>query len=366
MKLRSFVIMFAAICVLDGCAIAPGQHMSQDSIVRTDASEDGHVQWVPITPALLTQQQAKNAVALPRELLAYHPGPYRIGAGDTLYITVWDHPELTAPAGSQQQTQANGRLVRPDGTLFYPYVGLIHAAGMTIEALRTAITAKLARTIEQPQVDVTVIDFNSQRVLVEGAFVKTGPQSVNVVPLTLAQVLGTAIVNEDQAYQPGLILIRDGRTYPLDLSAIHDERHATPDIYVKAGDRLYLPYNDRKNAYVLGEVVQPRSVPFKSGDLTLTQTLGAAGGLNPSTSKGKAVYVIRGIHRGAGTPATIYHLDARSPSAYLLADEFKIKPDDVVFVGPAGITRWSRLISQLAPLSGLVNSAAAAQYYLNQ
>jgi len=48
-----------------------------------------------------------------QELLNYKPDAYRIGANDLLYITVWDHPELTAPSGPQQQLDANGRLVAP-------------------------------------------------------------------------------------------------------------------------------------------------------------------------------------------------------------------------------------------------------------
>ena len=37
----------------------------------------------------------------------------------------------------------------------------------------------------------------------------------------------------------------------------------------------------------------PNAISFKTSDMSLTQALGRAGGLNPETSKGKAVYVIR-------------------------------------------------------------------------
>ncbi|MBO7942975.1 hypothetical protein JTP77_044770, partial [Streptomyces sp. S9] len=88
-------------------------------------------------------------------------------------------------------------------------------------------------------------------------------------------------------------LTRDGRQYRLDLDELNRGGSVAKDIYLKAGDHLFLPYNDRKEVYVVGEVVRPQAMTFKTTDLTLTQALGRAGGLNPLTAKGQAVYVIR-------------------------------------------------------------------------
>src|SRR5690348_5461237 len=151
MKTLSAAAILLFTLALNGCAIVPGQRMDEGALQR----EDSHVQLVQITPELVESSQAQATV--PQELLSYQPEDYRIGAGDTLYITVWDHPELTSPAGSQQQTVANGRLVRPDGTLFYPYAGTIKAAGLTVEELRQELTRKLSSFVQQPQVDVSVV-----------------------------------------------------------------------------------------------------------------------------------------------------------------------------------------------------------------
>lgn len=365
MNVRNAVAIAAATFLLHGCILAPGQHMSTHSMMRS-ADDHSRIDIVPITPKQLAMDQAAaDALALAPELLAYKPEPYRIAAGDTLYITVWDHPELTSPAGPQQQTLANGRLVRSDGTLFYPYVGELKVAGLTIEELRTAISDKLARYVEKPQVDVNVIGYGSQRVTLQGAFVKTDPQPITAIPITLSQALGVATINTDQADLSGLVLSRDGHAFHIDLDALNSSRGLAQDIYLKPGDRLFLPYNDRHEAYVIGEVNRPMALPFKTRDLTLTQALGRAGGLNPSTSKGKAVYVIRGIENLESARGTVYQLDARSPDAFILADQFKVKPGDVVFVGPAGVTRWNRFLSQLLPLTGIISNAANASYNLD-
>lgn len=353
MKKKLYATALFAI-LLGGCAIVPGQHMDVGALGR----DDSHVKLVQITPELIGTSQ--NEPAIPPELLQYQPQPYQIGPGDALYITVWDHPELTSPAGSQQQTVANGRLVRPDGTLFYPYVGTVKAAGLTIEELRQALTRKLAAFVRNPQVDVNVVGYGSHLVTLEGAFVKTDPQVLNTVPLTLAQAIGTAAVNTEQADLSGLTLIRDGRRYRLDLDAINRGRGADA-IYLKPGDKLFLPYNDNKEVYVVGEVMRPSAISFKTTALTLTQVLGRAGGLSPVTANGDAVYVIRGSENLTQTPAEVFHLSARSPASYALADGFKVEPGDVVFVGAAGVTKWNRVLSQLLPLSGFIYNASRVE-----
>jgi polysaccharide biosynthesis/export protein len=345
------ILLFAV--ALNGCAIVPGQRMDEGAL----QSDGSHMQLLQITPELVESSQTQ-ASAIPQELVSYQPEDYRIGPGDTLYITVWDHPELTSPAGSQQQTVANGRLVRPDGTLFYPYAGTIKAAGLTVEELRQSLTKKLGSFVREPQVDVNVVGYGSHRITLEGAFQHTDAQVLNSVPMTLSQAIGVAGVNTQEADLSGFTLTRDGKTYPIDLTALNQGTDG--QIYLKPGDKLFLPYNDNKEVYVVGEVIRPQAITFKTTALTLTQALGRAGGLSPITSSGNAVYVIRGSEKLTQTPAQVFHLNARSPASYALADNFRVKPGDVVWVGAAGITKWNRFLSQLLPLSGLIYQTAGS------
>jgi polysaccharide export outer membrane protein len=322
--------------------------------------DSGHVKFVKITPELVSQIGAKQQPAAPQELLQYRPESYRISPGDTILVTVWDHPELMeVNQGGGQNPQANGRLVHPDGTFYYPFVGTLKVAGMQLEELRNVITSKLSTYLQSPQVDVNMAGYGS-RVTLQGAFQNTSPQNITTVPLTLSQAIGAAVINTEEADLSGLILTRDGKNHHVDLDALSRNRGSTPEIYLKPGDRLYLPFNDRQEVYVLGEVLQPQALTFKTSDMTLTQALGRAGGLNPTTAKEEAVYVIRGmdVNDMEKQPSTVYQLDASSPAGFALADRFPVKAGDVVFVGEAGVTRWNRFLSQLLPLSGIIRNAA--------
>ena len=291
----------ALAAMLAGCALAPGQRMTGNH----GLVEGGDVEMIPITSELISAPS--SAVELPAELASYKPDSYQIHPGDTILVTVWDHPELTTPAGNQQQAITNGRLVQPDGTFFYPYAGKINVSGMTIEQLRSTLQERLGRYLRNPQLDVNVVGFGS-RVALQGAFTDTSPQEFTTVPLTLAQAIGRGRINVEQADLSGLVLTRDGRNYQLDLDALNRNGNIAQDIYLKPGDRLFLPFNDRKEVYVVGEVLRPQSLNFKTTDMTLTQALGRTGGLNPVTSKGSAVYVIRGVENMKNAPAKVYHL----------------------------------------------------------
>ncbi|KPW95589.1 Capsular polysaccharide biosynthesis protein [Pseudomonas syringae pv. cerasicola] len=345
---------------LHGCAFAPGQHMTPDD-VTTGKPDEPRAQLVEVTPKSLQQQQQRataDAKALPKALLDYKTPEYVIGAGDTLLVTVFEHPELTAP-GSQDQLDANTREVLNDGTLYFPYVGRIRASGRTVSEVREQLRMGLAPQYTEVKVDVKVLRYNSQRILLSGSFKVPGPQPITNIPLSLVQAVSVAGVDLTDANLAGLTLRRDGRDYLIDIDSLNRKDSQLSRIFLKDGDYLHLNSNSRNKIYVLGEVRNPQVISFGTTRLTLLEALGNSGGLSPDSADGDAVYVIRGAENFAEATSTVYHLNARKPTAYLLAGQFELKAQDVVFVGPADITRWSRFISQLLGSASVVQTGAA-------
>ena len=367
MMIRSLSLAVLAGFALQGCMFAPGQYLDTSEIGKEGSPESSRVELIPITPKLIAQNAATHvSSSVPAALLAFKPAAYRIGANDVLYITVWDHPELTAPSGAQQQIDANGRLVRPDGTIFYPYIGQVDAAGKTIEQLRSTIAERLKQYVDSPQVDLSVLRFASQKAILAGAVLKAGPMPITTSPLSVVEALGAAGIEPVNADLSGLTLTRDGREYVLDFDALNTSSSQLHNVFLKDGDQLYLPYNDRKKIYVMGEVLAPQAIRFKTKNMSLADVVGSVGGLNQTTSNGNALYVIRGAENIESEPAKVFQLDAESPVAFAIANRFELKPQDIVYVGPAQVTRWNRLISQLLPSATILGTSAAAGNNLSE
>lgn len=337
--------------LLAGCT-APGHKM----FIPSDVAD---VEITSITSALLAEQAAEKE-HIPAGLAALAPekiwGPYqyRIGPGDILNITVWDHPELTIPAGEYRSAEQAGHLVAADGTIFYPYAGTVEVAGKTTRGVREILTSRISRTIRNPQLDVRVASFRSQRAYVVGEVDQPGPTPITDKSLTIVDAISQAGRTTGAADLAHATLTRDEKTYDVDLVAIYRHGDLAGNMLLQDGDVLRIPNKNLRQVFVLGEVVRPGPMGMRDGRLTLAEALTSSGGVSATTSDPAGIYVLR----GAPEKPDIYQLGGKSPTGLLLAEQFELAPHDVVYVESAGVTRWSRVIDQILPSAGFVQGSA--------
>ena len=348
-------ILFAA-AVLQGCAIAPGMSMQEPG----ELPEGRVVRVETLTMDLLNRLEAQHELEVREvaEEFAVRREEYMIGPGDVVQGTVWDHPELTIPAGSLRDAETSGQQVGEDGYMFYPYVGMVKAAGMNVAALRDVLTQRLSRYIQNPQLDVRVVAFRSKRVYVVGEVADPGILPLNDLPMTIADAISLSGGLTPNAWKSGVNVSRSGKVYEIDLKALYDHADSTQNLVLRHGDIVNVLDRSQQKVFVMGEVRQPKSVEIVNGELTLAAALGEVGGVNQNTANPGAIYVIRGTD---GDNPQIFHLDAEFATGMLLAERFDMQAQDVVFVDSAGISQWNRVISQLLPsvtVIGTVNSVA--------
>ncbi len=338
--------------------MAPGMKMDADrgSVWYPDepGSKSGRkLNVTPITTALLNQMATDHKTRARKIAAEFSQTPtrYRIGPGDVLQVTVWDHPELTIPAGSFRDPESSGQQVGDDGNLYYPYVGVIHAVGMTAPELRAVLTEKLSAYIQNPQLDVRVVGYRSQKVYVVGEVNRPGVLPLDDVPLMVADAISLSGGLTESAYKSGVNISRDGKVYEIDLKALYDYADASQNLMLKHGDIINVLDRSQQKVFVLGEVKNPSSVEIINGQLTLAAALGEVGGVNQQTADSGGIFVIRGSNEDN---PEIFHLNARYAHGLLLAERFEMQAQDVVFIDTAGISRWNRVISQLLPSISII------------
>lgn len=287
---------------------------------------------------------------------------YRIGPRDILTITVWEHPELTIPAGEFRSPEAAGIVVGEDGTIFYPYAGVISVVGRTVEEVREILTRKLSDFIENVQLDVRVAAYRSQRIYLAGEVAQPGVQPITDVPLTVVRAITSAGGFTEIADLQNVTLTRDGQTYRIDMQALLENGDLSQNALLKHGDVIQVPDYNLNKIFVMGEVLKPSAVIMNKGRLTLAEALGEVGGVDPITSNPARVFVMRS---GQGKPS-LFHLNTRTPDALILADRFELEPHDVVYVDTAEVTRWNRVISQISPTFQLLNTMGRIKFPLFQ
>jgi polysaccharide export outer membrane protein len=344
--------ILAAALHLQACVIAPG--MSVEDPANVPGGEVVRIQ--PITLELLDQLDAdrKTQIRQVAEEFAEKPQGYVIGVGDVLQITVWDHPELTIPAGSFRDAETSGQQVGEDGYLYYPYVGMVKAAGMNIAAMRDVLTERISAYIQNPQLDVRVVAFRSKRVYVVGEVNTPGVLPLDDVPLTIVDAISLSGGLTPNAHKSGVNVSRDGKVYDIDLKALYDHADSSQNLTLKHGDIVNVLDRSQQKVFVMGEVRNPSSVEIVNGRLTLAAALGEVGGVNQNTANPSSIFVVRGADKDR---PEIFRLDAQYATGLLLAERFEMRAQDVIFVDAAGVSRWNRVLSQLLPSISVIGIA---------
>ncbi|RJS92653.1 polysaccharide biosynthesis/export family protein [Salinisphaera sp. Q1T1-3] len=338
----------------------------QDELDRRKTDYDPRI--VKITPSLIQYQQNQEAhEKLPAaEKALTSPNPpddYKIGPGDVLRIIVYGQEDLNSPGGNNGSDESAGQVVNSKGDIYYPFAGEVQVAGKTPTTVRRELTEDLSSVIRDPQVDVRVMQYRSQRVYISGDISKPCTVPLTDITNTVLQALdqcdtlSSGKSSNSAAPATGVqnvVLIRDGKSTFLDLNEIYAAGDPVP---LKSGDRLLVD-DSANRVFMMGEFDKQQALSFSTGGMSLSDAISDAGGLNLDTANPGKIYVIRGFISDQSVAAgqlqtvmrpNVYALDMSNVGGMLLANEFQLRPRDIVFAAPASLVNFNRALSQITP-----------------
>jgi polysaccharide export outer membrane protein len=189
--------------------------------------------WHHSKPKQSSTPPSPTAVVDPPALAPDLPGPsYLIGAEDTLHISVWKEPDLSATLP-----------VRSDGKISLPLLNDVPAAGLTPMQLAASLTEKLKKYVEDPRVTVVVAQMNSQKIFVTGEVQRTG--AMQLLPnMTVLQALAssglTQFANTKKIY---VLRSLNGvqQRLPVNYKQLVKGRDMAQNVALKPGDTIVVP-----------------------------------------------------------------------------------------------------------------------------
>lgn len=224
-------VYFVIIFLTSSCSLSPGMHM------QTDKS------WLENRQSVYIESLDANVAVEDISIKNVSDFPnynYLIGKGDQVAITIWGLPDIF-PLNNINPDQ-NLRRVDSKGNIFFPYVGVIKAEGKTQDQLRIDISKKLAQSFKNPQLDLSIVGFNSQRVYLLGEVSRPAKINLTDIPLTLSEALGqTNGINNNTAEGSEVFVIRQGTDS--DGPMIYKADLSSPAGFLVAGS-FYLSDND--------------------------------------------------------------------------------------------------------------------------
>jgi polysaccharide export outer membrane protein len=241
--------------------------------------------------------------------LPAHAKDYKLGVGDVVRITVYDHPDLLVDAAQ----------IDEDGNLSVPLIGATPVAGLTTSAAQKRIASALEKGgfVINPHINLIVQQYRSKQISVLGQVNKPGKyalESTSNVSDLLALAGGISPLGSDN-----IILIHkvDGKLQqtPINTLALFKDGKLDLNYTIADDDILYVPRAEV--FYIYGEVQKPGAYRLEK-NMNIMQAISLGGGIT-----------LRGTERGV----QIRREDSNGKPVTISADAMAtVQPDDVIYV----------------------------------
>jgi polysaccharide export outer membrane protein len=234
---------------------------------------------------------------------------YRLGAGDTVRVQVYQNPDLTL------ETR-----VTENGMITFPLIGNVKIGSLTVAAAERAIAdaLRLGGYIKQPQVTVMPVQIRSTQVSVLGQVNRPGRYPLETLNITISELLaiagGIASGGADVAIVTGT---RDGKPFrkEIDIASMFLDNKMQDNLTVANGDVIYV--HRAPTFYIYGEVQRPGPQRVER-NMTIREALALGGG---PTERGSELNLSL-YRRGPDGKVVSSTPDLSDP----------VRPDDVIYL----------------------------------
>lgn len=319
----------------------------------------GTVHTISTTSAIVT---AERVSLPPLQDEAPPANEYRVGMGDSLYINVQGQPQLGSPV-TTTGSRVTGSRVDGNGEIHLPMIGSVVVNDLSLAEIQRVLEERFSSFLNKPWVVVEVAEYRSQPLFLLGQFRTPGTYYLDR-PYTLLQGISLAGGLVDAANLRSARLIRAGKTLPVDLYSALQEGNAGQNIWLKAGDTIFVPDDKNQNVFVFGAVKRPGAVVMPNGQLNLAQALATAD-INQIRGEGQLVRIIRSRSATQGELLVIdFGKELRGETI-----SFPLLAGDIIYVPRSAIGTWNEVLVEILPslqtISAILQPFVSIKYLSN-
>lgn len=278
---------------------------------------------------------------------------------DRVDVTVWDSEESSLLSTPNQNTvQMQNMQVSAGGTIFLPFVGTVHIAGMPHSAARARIQRKYVEVIPSAQVQLNVTQGTRGTVSVVSGVSRPGPITLDDPSFTVLNAIASAGGPDKGLENPAVKLIRGNRTYLRPLGQVMT--NASYDTYLRPGDKLAIE-NDRRYFRSLGAASKEALIPFSKSEISALDAMSLIGGLSETRANPKGILILREYpqsavrqdDRGPDNARSVFVIDLTTADGLFSAGKFNIRSKDTVLVTESSVAVANTLVGLLRQLTGV-------------
>lgn len=270
--------------------------------------------------------------------------------GDVLSVTVIETPATAlVPMLLPQPLQLPNLEVSPDGAVYIPYAGNVHAAGASLDRLRQSIARRLAGKLYQPQVSVIRTSRPRNTVAVYGAVTHGGPVALENGPISLGEVVGAAQPQIRNLPNARVRLTRNGQTRTIFLSELYED--PANDTLLQSGDVVTV-FERSEFLTVIGAAGIPGRIEISGPRFSLIDAIASARGLSENFADPKSVFLLR---MGGETEAglALYELDMRDPISISAGAGTLVRDGDVIVAATSSFAQTRQMLGLVVQGLGL-------------
>lgn len=338
------IVLLTCGLILNGCAMTSGLQtydLPAEGTYQTELGTTVNVIQLTQDSMLAVQPAVHNFQQEYAHLFNRSQPLYHLSPGDVLSIDLWAYPEISG---------SNGYKIDPNGYIQFPMIGRYKAGGKSLNQVNRELRNQLSRYLKTPDVIARVASYQGKYYSIQGSAGKGGIYYLTDQPVSLYNALGMAGGIGDNT---SITLIRQGKNYNLNTIELEKSGYSLHNLLIQANDTIYVNAREDQKVYVMGEAGKNHALAMRAGGMSLGDVLGESLGVNPFTASRSKIYVVR--YQPNNQMTEIYNLDLTSIGDFGLANQFKMRSNDIVYVDATGLVRWQRIINQIVPFSNAIS-----------